>query len=195
MKKRLPVLLLVVMLLGVLLCGYASPEETPVYTIDTPYVYPVLPGTDEWRALKNMQEKIEACHVPEELLQNMTTEALAETVLTYPLLPCMFAFDTIEMGYRSVSGYFLGLSELEKREDAITVLQAMKNSEVALYADTEEVDILTPFHIDTICGIYGQTALPLSDEYGAQPYGATSYVTTQKGTRAVQAVVTQYGLR
>ena len=59
------------------------PESAP-YSIDTPYSYPVVPGTEEWGERKNLYAKIKACQVPEAILDNRTTEALFQTVLDYP---------------------------------------------------------------------------------------------------------------
>ena len=52
-------------------------------TVDTPYEYPVVPGTSEWYELTSLEDKIAICHVDEELLVSMTTPALLETVLNY----------------------------------------------------------------------------------------------------------------
>lgn len=111
-------LVVCVALWGGLLCASAA-DVTPesVYTVDEPYQYPILPGTEEWRTLNTLEEKIQACHVDEELLASMTTPALLETVLTYPLLANMYAFNSIEGGIENVSMYFPGISLLAARED------------------------------------------------------------------------------
>lgn len=96
----------------------ADPGPEPVYTVDEPYEYPVQPGTDEWKALTSFQEMIAACHVDEELLASMTTPALLETVLNYPLLGSGLLYDTQEQWIASVSSYFKGLELLLAREDA-----------------------------------------------------------------------------
>ena len=49
-------------------------------TVDTPYEYPVVPGTSEWYELTSLEDKIAICHVDEELLVSMTTPALLETI-------------------------------------------------------------------------------------------------------------------
>jgi len=82
------------------------------------YDFPIKLGTDEWKSLKNLEEKIEACHVPEEIILNMKTEHLIETVLNYPLLGNIYFYNTIDEGIKEVSSYFEGLKELMKRPDA-----------------------------------------------------------------------------
>lgn len=37
------------------------------YSIDTPYVYPVLPGTDQWKEMNSHLDKINACMIPEKI--------------------------------------------------------------------------------------------------------------------------------
>ncbi len=147
MKRRLLAVLLATLCVLTSVSGYTYADATPVYTIDEAYVYPVLPGTDEWKALKDMSEKVAACDVPVTVLQNMTTEALAETVLTYPLLSCMLVYNSLEEGYAAVSSYFPGLAELEARPDAAAVLASV--SSVSTYANDESA-VLTPFFADFI---------------------------------------------
>lgn len=128
MKKRFFVLLLafvfITALLGGTLAADSSEQPTDPYTIEVAYVYPVRPGTDEWKALDTPEKKLEACHVPVEQLRCMTTDALLETVLNYPLLVNIYAYNSIEIGIRSVSAYFPGLDELFSRSDAASAFAA-----------------------------------------------------------------------
>ena len=119
MNKALATLLALTML-AVLCAGCASGKTKQV---DTPYVYPIQPGTEEWAKLDSMDAKIVACKVDPELMNSMTTEALLETVLNYPLLPNIYAFSSVEIGIGSVSGYFEGLQMLHDRENAAECIQ------------------------------------------------------------------------
>ena len=122
MNKALATLLALTML-AVLCAGCASEKDERAKQIDTPYVYPIQPGTEEWAKLDSLDAKIAACKVDPELMNSMTTEALLETVLDYPLLPNMYAFSSAEIGIGSVSGYFEGLQMLHDREDAAECIQ------------------------------------------------------------------------
>lgn len=82
------------------------------------YIYPIVPDTEEWKKLKTMPEKIEATNVDPEILHKMSTQALVETVVTYPLFDCVHAYDTLAIGFKEVSEYFKGIEELESRDDA-----------------------------------------------------------------------------
>lgn len=98
------------------------------YTITEPYKYPVIPGTKEWNLLNDHQEMIDACYIEPEFLSKMTTEALVETVITYPLFVDAFAYDTFDVGLQKISRYFAGIDELLSREDAYEVLEKFYNN-------------------------------------------------------------------
>ena len=117
---------LAVLSAGAIMTSMAVPAfatEASEYTIDTPYQYPVTHDSDEWKSFQTRNERLAACHVDAEVLQKMTTSALVETVLNYPMLADMYAYDTLEQGIKAVSENFSGIEELEKRDDAVEYLQ------------------------------------------------------------------------
>jgi len=89
------------------------------------YDYPIKPGTDGWRAFTSHDEMLEACQIPEDILKNMSTKALVKTVLEYPLLGDIHAYNSIQQGFEAVASRFNGLSELLNRKDAGTELLAI----------------------------------------------------------------------
>ena len=58
--------------------------------------YLIKPGTEEWKELGTVQNKIEACRIPEETLEQMSNSELIEAVLEYPFLLdiCLVGLDT-----------------------------------------------------------------------------------------------------
>ena len=112
----------IVVTVFLLLLGIFSAECGVQYLSDEPYVYAVLPGTPEWEVMTPTQRQ-ESCEVTIEEVANMSTEALVETVINYPYLVDIFAFNTINEGIEWVSMYFPGLPELLSREDAVEELQ------------------------------------------------------------------------
>ena len=92
-------------------------------TITEAYQYPVVPGMEEWKKLKSLPEMAEACQIPEDILDCMTTEALIETVVNYPLFGNVFAYENRKTGLEHVKGYFNGLQELYERDDAIEKME------------------------------------------------------------------------
>lgn len=108
-KKVVPLLLLMVM--TVVLCCFASGWKS-----DTAHVYPDIKTFNSSAAGK------QACYVSAEEAENMTTRALVETVLTYPYLADMHAFDLPDLWFRGAKDSLPMLKELCSREDALTVL-------------------------------------------------------------------------
>lgn len=109
------------------------------YTVDTAYEYPIVPGTPEWNELNSLDEKIAACHVDDNLLASMTTPALLETVLNYPLLINMYAYSYPEMGINSVAQYFNGLNLLFARNDAYDYMIALSQTTTYSEEDPETI--------------------------------------------------------
>ncbi|MBR3581177.1 MAG: hypothetical protein IKN95_09315, partial [Lachnospiraceae bacterium] len=50
------------------------------YIINTPYQYPIVPETEEWKNLGSLTAMINATHIDYDILKNMSTPALVETV-------------------------------------------------------------------------------------------------------------------
>ncbi len=118
--KKIPTVLLTFMMLAVLCAGCASGKTKQV---DTPYVYPIQPGTEEWAKLDSLDAKIDACKVDPELMNSMTTEVLLETVLDYPPLINLYAYTDMQQAIGVVSKNFDGLQILRDREDTAECIQ------------------------------------------------------------------------
>lgn len=92
--------------------------------IDAPYLFPVQPGTPEWRGLTSDGMMVAACQMPEGLAERMTTEALVETVAAYPLLISTVSFvGDKTVAYEYLKESFNGLNELATRPDAADALE------------------------------------------------------------------------
>lgn len=95
------------------------------------YDYPIKPGTREWVEAGNAYERVQACQIPIEILDKLSTEELIESVINYPFLMDIYAFDSLQAGFESVAERFNGLEELMKRDDAVyKILSKYKNLEV-----------------------------------------------------------------
>lgn len=92
------------------------------YTDDVPYEFPVVPNTKEWESLRTRQAMLDVCQIPEDKLQSMTTGALLETVLAYPLITDYFAYNSIEDACNIMYNEFNGFQELFSRKDLSSVL-------------------------------------------------------------------------
>jgi len=69
-------------------------------------------------------DRAELLAVPEEKLAAMSTEELLVTCLDYPLFGDIFAYSTLEMGFKSIYRRYNGLRALLERDDAGEVLTA-----------------------------------------------------------------------
>ena len=86
-----------------------------------PYEYPVRPGMDEWKKYETLQQMIDACQVPEDIVDGMSTYALAKTVIEYPLVVNTPAYETPKEGIEEVSKYFYGLKAFLQREEGVRI--------------------------------------------------------------------------
>lgn len=174
--------------------AYALTESTVSYSINKAYDYPITPDDEkEWAQLTTLNDKLNACQIPEDILNKMTTPALIETVANYPLSVNLYAFDTLDLGYQMVKGSFNGLAELEKRmQSNPQEVKAVLNTEIKKYSsNTNEekntVNDLNYYFIKRVEECLGRNSSNMLDQYNAgasiQPRSTSSYVTTPKGSR------------
>ena len=86
---RFTAAILSLLLIAMAFSGCAKEQSTPI--TDEAYTFPVKPGTDEWKALGSHDQMLAVCEIPENILTIMSTTALVETVLNYPLIGDWFA--------------------------------------------------------------------------------------------------------
>lgn len=88
------------------------------WTVKTPtWDYPVKPGTAKWESLNSLEQKLEVCQIPTDVLQKVGTEELVEMCVNYPLRFNYFAYGNTIMGIDVNIEQFNGLQELMKRPD------------------------------------------------------------------------------
>jgi len=78
--------------------------------------YPVKPGSEEWKKLKNLEEKVSVCQIPVNVLSSSSIEDLTDICLQYPLLYNLFAFNNMNDGIDVLFAEFNGIRELYKRK-------------------------------------------------------------------------------
>ncbi len=124
MKKNQKILFCFVILLCAVAGIFIYQKVMNPYPITEPYEYSIVPGTDEWNELQSLEEKLEACQIPEEIVSKMTTEALVESVMNYPMIIRLSGglwggFESgREYAFNKVKSEFNGLQELCNRADA-----------------------------------------------------------------------------
>jgi hypothetical protein len=92
--------------------------------VDDAYIFPVRPGMQEWKNFTSHNQMVTACWVPEDILENMSTAGLVETVVNYPLGGDYGSSIDFQEGVDRVSRQFNGLAELFRRDDAEVQLLA-----------------------------------------------------------------------
>lgn len=90
--------------------------------IDQPYNYPVKRHSTAWDSIKGYQNLRSACQIPSQIVNRMTTEALFESVLNYPLVGDAFVFSSFEKGVETLKRNFAAFDSLINRGDFGKVL-------------------------------------------------------------------------
>lgn len=109
-------------------------------TVDREYDFPVKPGTNAWQAFTTHKQMVEATTLPAKTATGLTTRALLETCLNYPLLPDMMAFNSPQQGLEAVIRNFNGLQELVGRKDV--ALHIVKAYQRLLSTDISKLNAL-----------------------------------------------------
>ena len=100
--------------------------------VNNEYIFPIDADSEDWKNLNSHQEMIDACTIPENLIESLSTNELYELVIKYPLLIDMFAYNSENQGFEVIRKYFNGLEALLCREDIVnTLLDAYSNIELS----------------------------------------------------------------
>lgn len=175
-QKRICVVVAMILLLSSTAFA-AEPQMETVELSDTPYVFAVKPGTTEWENL-SPAERRRISHVPREEVENMTTRALLETVLNYPYLVDIYAFNSIEEGIEIVADRCPALRELLLREDVGEWL-CLFASAAANQRNTVTTDEMRNYYLYRLSAYVGDSE---AIQAAATARATTTYVTTPNGS-------------
>jgi len=94
--------------------------------VDGKYVYPVMPGTEEWNQAKYPDNPIRFCQLPDTILKSISTLCLIDALIHAPLFSGMYLLsgDASALKWHSHYELFNSASELFQREDAANLLVA-----------------------------------------------------------------------
>jgi len=84
--------------------------------------YPVKPGSIEWVNFTTGRQMVEACQIPQEVLDTINTRNLAEICINYPLFLDYSALNDERKGISNMIERFNGLKELNKRKNGVEEL-------------------------------------------------------------------------
>lgn len=146
----------------------SSNPETPnlqtksvakTYLIDEPYSFEEIDNEQTWRANRNIDDKCTVCQVPEDILSEMSTKALVQTCLSFPLVGThCFYNNPIEAVLLLVDRCNF-LAELILREDAAECLldvyaniAVSESGQIVDIRNDEPVDIFSYNLIELLMG-------------------------------------------
>jgi hypothetical protein len=173
----------VLLLFFLIVSGFALAngiDVEAVYSFDEKYNYTIDLGTNDWKSLKTHQEKVEVSQIPDEILSKLTTTALLDSILDYPLLIDIYAFNTVDEGYINVFESFNGLHEFVERSNYTNTLAnkyfslktEYKNGNIDVFLDMFFCKLL-------IDGMNLDIMILSSGDYVYTPNGSSVFVLTR----------------
>lgn len=107
---------------------------------------------EEWISNENRMERGKMLQLPDDMLQEMSTDALVEAILEYPFLVDIYAFDDVQTGIDTLYDSFNGYRELCDRSDAAETILKKYELEPVLNEDnfTSDSDILRLTYIEML---------------------------------------------
>lgn len=92
--------------------------------------FPVKPGTEEWKQLKNERARFLTFQIPSEIMHGLSTEELVKLCINFPAFGFYSAYENYQTGFLFVAEKFNGLKELPKRIDAFkNLVKIYQNAE------------------------------------------------------------------
>lgn len=92
------------------------------------YLFPVIPGTEEWIALGSYEARLESVQLPIDTLENISTARLLETCIYCPFSSDVWALDDHFYAMQLITSKLNCLEEFYGREDALSELVSLYSS-------------------------------------------------------------------
>lgn len=143
MKHIVKFLVLCIGCVSLCLCTLFAVKKTKADKVDTDYAayYESITESGAWQSEIDHSVRVEMLQLPEEMIEAMDTDTLADAVLAYPFFVDIYAFDNIETGVDTLFENFNGLRALEQREGAADVLlKKYREFEVLSVSEAEAMD-------------------------------------------------------
>lgn len=83
-----------------------------------PYTFEKVTDPAVWRTYNSLEEMMNACQLPQEMLEAMSTESLIQTLMNHPLFFIYSAYNNELDGVNVILDNFNGFKELQNRVDA-----------------------------------------------------------------------------
>lgn len=118
MRKAIGLLLLVLLFS----CSKDESVNCIPLTFPDAYEYPIKPGTEEWIKLVSRDERAQACMIPLDILETISTGGLFESLLNYPFILDYGAWEKMQVGFEKLKSENIGFAELYSREDLFQII-------------------------------------------------------------------------
>ncbi len=89
----------------------------PILYAQNSWNYPIKPGTEQWKSLKTLNERIAVQQIPENILKSLSTEEVFSAWLELPGRLELLAFSTMQNGFEVTVRRYNVLKELLNRND------------------------------------------------------------------------------
>jgi|WetSurMetagenome_2_1015567.scaffolds.fasta_scaffold24274_3 hypothetical protein len=80
------------------------------------YIFPIHPGEQIWKTTR-YPERVKMLRIPDSTLKKLNNVQLIGACYEYPFWINLFAFNSLDEGYRNITSIFNGYGELENRKD------------------------------------------------------------------------------
>ena len=94
-----------------------------VWMQDGKIIYPVTPIDEMWQSLFTTTERVDACRIPDEILDKMTTLQLLLAAIDYPMSGTLYMYSDMETGFEVLTEYCGALEELLSRADCMKTVK------------------------------------------------------------------------
>lgn len=115
MKLIYSFVFLIIVMMSLCLPSYAIENTSNIEKSMQPYSYPSIQN-EQWNTWDLSQRKA-YLQLPDNLVDNMSTEALVESVLNYPFMIDLLAFNSFREGFLKVKSELPALDKLIQRKD------------------------------------------------------------------------------
>jgi tetratricopeptide (TPR) repeat protein len=133
----------------------------------TKWDYPVKPGSDKWKDFITHEEMVDACKIPDAVIEKMSTVELLQAWESYPLKLDVIAFNSPQQGFEVQKVICRALRVLLSKEDVGKVVlkhyKEIKTDEARIFAKTSSLATINDYWMLKILLAQPEIASRISD--------------------------------
>lgn len=110
---------IIILIIMVVFSCSKDEDNTKCFSFSYPdiYEYPVKPGTQEWIDLGSRPARVQACMIPQDIMEAISTEGLLESLLNYPFITDYGFWEKFQVAFNQLKSENIAFTELYKRQD------------------------------------------------------------------------------